>query len=119
MLKLPGLAGSRTGAQRVMHYADNTLAKRAYFAGNQFTAADIMMHFALKLGAPIAAGAEMNVKEILSGEKPYLDAFPNVKDFMQRTAARAAQRAMKRRCRTDRRQCRVIRYSAHNPPSIV
>ncbi|HTO56885.1 MAG TPA: glutathione S-transferase, partial [Pseudomonadales bacterium] len=30
--KLPGLAGSRTGAQRVMHYADNTLAKRPYFA---------------------------------------------------------------------------------------
>ena len=96
MLKLPGLAGSRTGAERVMHYADNTLAKRAYFAGNQFTAADIMMHFALKLGGPIAAGAEMNVKEILSGEKPYYDSFPNVKDFMQRVAARPAfQRAMK------------------------
>ena len=26
--KLPGLAGSRSGAQRVMHYAENTLAKR-------------------------------------------------------------------------------------------
>lgn len=96
MLKLPGLAGSRTGAQRVMHYADNTLAKRPYFAGDQFTAADIMMHFALKLGGPIAAGAEMNVKEILSGEKSYLDPFPNVKGFMQRMAARPAfQRAMK------------------------
>jgi len=94
-MKLPGLAGSRTGSQRIMHYADNTLAKRPYFAGNQFTAADIMMHFALKLGAPIAAGADFNVKEILSGEKQYLEPFPHVKDFVQRMAARPAfQRAM-------------------------
>ena len=68
---LPGLAGSRTGAQRVMHYADNTLAKRPYFAGNPFTAADIMMHFAMKLGAPIAAGAEFNTKELLARKKDY------------------------------------------------
>ena len=95
-MKLPGLAGSRTGAQRVMHYAENTLAKRTYFAGNQFTAADIMMHFALKLGAPIAAGADFNVKAILSGETDYLGALPNVKGFFQRMAARPAfQRAMK------------------------
>ena len=95
-MKLPGLAGSRTGAQRVMHYAENTLAKRTYFAGNQFTAADIMMHFALKLGAPIAAGADFNVKAILSGETDYLGTLPNVKGFIQRMAARPAfQRAMK------------------------
>ena len=95
-IKLPGLAGSRTGSQRVMHYAENTLAKRPYFAGNQFTAADIMMHFALKLGAPIAAGADFNVREILSGEKTYLDQFPAVAAFTQRVTARPAfQRAMK------------------------
>ena len=95
-MKLPGLAGSRSGAQRVMHYAENTLAKRPYFAGNHFTAADIMMQFALKLGGPIASGADFNVKAIISGEKPYFDQFPSVKDFMQRMAARPAfQRAMK------------------------
>lgn len=95
-LKVPGLAGSRTGAQRIMHYAENTLAKRPYFAGERFTAADIMMHFALKLGAPIAAGATFDVKTILSGEKDYLDGFPSVRAFMQRMAARPAfQRAMK------------------------
>ena len=95
-IKLPGLAGSRTGSQRVMHYAENTLAKRPYFAGNQFTAADIMMHFALKLGAPIATGADFNVKTILSGEIDYYRDFPNVKAFMQRVQARPAfQRAMK------------------------
>ena len=95
-LKLPGLAGSRTGSQRVMHYANNTLAKRPYFAGSEFTAADIMMHFALKLGAPIAAGADFNVREILSGERSYLEEFPHVQGFVKRMAARPAfQRAMK------------------------
>jgi glutathione S-transferase len=55
-----------------------------------------MMHFALKLGGPIASGAELNVKEISSGEKPYLDQFPNVKNCMERMAARPAfQRALK------------------------
>lgn len=94
--KLPGLAGSRTGAQRVMHYADNTLAKRPYFAGDRFTAADIMMHFAMKLGAPIAAGAEFNTKELLARKNDYLDDFPNVRQFMQRVESRPAfQRAMK------------------------
>ena len=95
-IKLPGLAGSRTGAQRVMHYAENTLSTRPYFAGDRFTAADIMMHFPLKLGAPVAAGADFSVKDILSGEKDYLGAFPNVRDFMQRISARPAfERAMK------------------------
>ncbi len=93
--KLPGDAGARTGAQRVMHYANNTLAKRPYFAGNNFTAADIMMHFALKLGAPIAAGADFNVREILSGKQDWLESFPNIRSFMARMAARPAfQRAM-------------------------
>ena len=95
-MKLPGLAGSRSGSQRVMHYAENTLTKHPYFAGNQFTAADIMMHFALKLGGPIASGADFNVKAILSGETDYYVEFPKVKDFMQRVQARPAfQRAMK------------------------
>ena len=94
-MKLPGVAGSRSGSQRVMHYAENTLARQPYFAGNAFTAADIMMHFALKLGAPIAAGADFNVRAILSGEHDYLSGFPNVKGFMARMAERPAfQRAM-------------------------
>jgi glutathione S-transferase len=94
-IKLPGLAGSRSGAERIMHYADNTLAKRPYFAGNDFTAADIMMQFALKLGGPVASGADFNVKAIIRGDKPYFDQFPHVKHFMHRMAARPAfQRAM-------------------------
>ena len=97
MPKLPGLAGSRTGTQRVMHFAENTLATRRYFAGDQFTAADIMMHFPLKLGAPLATDTTASMADIQRTDMPYLDAFPNVKRFLGAMAERPAfQRAMKR-----------------------
>jgi glutathione S-transferase len=93
--KVPGLAGSRTGAQRVLHYAENTLAKRPYFAGQQFTAADIMMHFTLKLGAPIASQTPFTIRDIQTLDGPWWDTFPHTKDFMARVMARPAfQRAM-------------------------
>ena len=93
--QLPGLAASRTGSQRILHYCENTLAKRPYFAGDQFTAADIMMHFPLKLGTPAAAQVNANIREIQTQDAPYWDTFPHVKDFMLRMAARPAfQRAM-------------------------
>ncbi len=94
-LEIPGVAGSRTGAQRILHYAENTLAKREYFAGDEFTAADIMMHFPLKLGAPVAAGFEFNIQLMQRTDNAYLDAFPHVKRFLERMAARPAfQRAV-------------------------
>ena len=93
--KLPGVAGSRTGSQRVIHYAENTLAKRPYFAGQDFTAADIMMHFTLKLGVPAAAQVPANITQIQSTDAPYWNDYPHLKDWMQRMAARPAfQRAM-------------------------
>lgn len=93
--KLPGVAGSRSGSQRILHYCENTLAKRPYFAGDQFTAADIMMHFPLKLGAPAAAKATATIADIQTLDGAYWDAFPRCKDFMARMAARPAyQRAM-------------------------
>ena len=92
-MQLPGLAGSRTGAQRVMHYLENTLATRPYFAGRSFTAADIMMHFPIKRGAPVACGAPYGIRDILKTE--FLDHFPRVRDFMERMEARPAyQRAI-------------------------
>ena len=94
--RLPGLAGSRTESQRVMHFADDVLATRRYFAGDSFTAADIMMHFPLKLGAPIATKNKMTVAEINRTDHAYLDVFPNVKRFLVEMSERPAfQRAMK------------------------
>jgi len=79
----------------VLHYAENTLASRPYFAGQTFTAADIMMHFPLKLGAPAAAQVPASIAQIQTLDGAYWDQFPHVKDFMTRMAARPAfQRAM-------------------------
>lgn len=94
--KMPGLAASRTGSERILHYCENTLAKRPYFAGDAFTAADIMMHFPMKLGAPAAAKTAANIAQIQTLDGEYWNAFPRVKDWMARMAARPAfQRAMK------------------------
>lgn len=41
------------GAGRVMAYVEQELSQRPYFAGEAFTAADIMMHFPLKLAVSI------------------------------------------------------------------
>lgn len=93
--KLPGLAGSRSGAERVLHYAENTLAKRPYFAGDRFTAADIMMHFPLKFGAPVATRVTVNIAGMQDTDGPQYEPFPKVRDFMKRMAKRPAfQRAM-------------------------
>lgn len=92
---IPGVAGTRTGAQRVMHYAENTLGQHDYFAGDAFTAADIMMHFPLKFGAPVAAGKTFTIKSWETTDHEWFDDFPNVKDWMHRMAERPAfQRAM-------------------------
>lgn len=47
--KLPGNTGQRTGSQRILHYAESVLSKQPFFGGDRFTAADIMMHFPIKL----------------------------------------------------------------------
>ena len=56
-----------------------------------------MMQFALKLGGPIASGAELQREgDHAAATRPYFDQFPHVKHFMHRMAARPAfQRAMK------------------------
>ena len=76
--QLPGLAGSRTGSQRILHYADNTLAKRRYFAGDDFTAADIIMGFGLTTMRAFA--------------KRELTDHPNIRAYLGRIGERPAYR---------------------------
>jgi glutathione S-transferase len=95
--KLPGVAGSRTESQRVMHFADNVLGKTRYFAGGTFTAADIMMHFPMKMGAAIATKTEAKMPDMYRTDHAYLDHFPNVKRFLVEMHNRPAfQRMMER-----------------------
>jgi glutathione S-transferase len=45
----PVLSSQMGGAQRVLGFTELTLAQQPYFGGQHFTAADIMMHFPMKL----------------------------------------------------------------------
>jgi glutathione S-transferase len=95
--KLPGLAGSRSESERVMYFVENTLAKTRYFAGENFTAADIMMHFPVKMGAALATKTEVKMANLYRVDCGYLEAFPHAKRFLVDMHNRPAfQRAMKR-----------------------
>ncbi|MGD0118015.1 MAG: glutathione binding-like protein [Candidatus Binatus sp.] len=95
--KLPGVAGSRTESERVMYFVENVLAQSRYFAGENFTAADIMMHFPLKMGAALATKNEVKMSDMYRTDNAYLDQFPNVKRFLVDMHARPAfQRAIER-----------------------
>jgi glutathione S-transferase len=74
--KLPGVGGSRTESERVMHFVENALSQSRYFAGDNFTAADIMMHFPLKMGAPLATKSEIKMSDMYRTDLAYLDKFP-------------------------------------------
>lgn len=90
MPALPGLAGSRTQTERVLHFADNVLAARRYFAGERFTAADIMMHFPMKLGVAVAARIPIAIGELYKTDFPHAERFPNVKRWLAEVMARPA-----------------------------
>jgi glutathione S-transferase len=88
--KLPGLAGSRSQSERVMYFADHVLGTRRYFAGDEFTPADIMMHFPMKLGAVTGSNADVAVGELNGTEHAHLERWPNVKRFLKDVTARPA-----------------------------
>ncbi len=84
------------GSRKVLTFAEDTLAKRPYFAGDAFTAADIMMHFPLRL-APLALRRVTSVTPLFHDDRRGLEEFPHVNAFLDRMAARPAfQRAMQR-----------------------
>jgi glutathione S-transferase len=66
------------GFPRVMKYIEHELGERPYFAGDEFSAADIMMHFPLKLA-----------KLLLKG----LSEYPNADAYFRRITERPAFKA--------------------------
>lgn len=81
-------------SKRVLDFAEAALASRPYFAGTNFSAADIMMHFPLRL-APLALQAVTAVTPLFHDDRTGLAHYPNVDAFLDRMAARPAfQRAM-------------------------
>jgi glutathione S-transferase len=84
------------GSRRVLTFAEQALAKHPYFAGEAFTAADILMHFPLRL-APLAMRRVTAVTPLFHDDRRGLEEFPHVNAFLDRMAARPAfQRAMQR-----------------------
>jgi glutathione S-transferase len=95
--KLPGLAGSRSESERVLYLADNALAQSRYFAGDVFTAADIMMHLPLRMGGAVAAKSRSVMADFFNPDGAHFDAWPNVRRFLKDVAERPAyQRAVKK-----------------------
>jgi glutathione S-transferase len=99
--KLPGLAGQRTGSQRVLHYAENVLAKQQFFGGERFTCADIMMNFPIKLAAVVASNEDYTVRMMQDHEQSYLEQLPKVKEWLMRMTERPAFKRAIANCMPD------------------
>lgn len=78
-----------TDGQRAMRFAEDFLAKHPYFAGNEFTAADIMMVF------PISYAIRMNVADPAK--------YPHVAAWQQKVEDRPAFKRMLAIARPDGR----------------
>ncbi len=91
----PDIAYIYVGAsKRVLDFAEAALAGNPYFAGREFTAADIMMHFPVRAaGLVLAPSADLTA--IFKDTRSGLGAYPAINAFLDRIVARPAfQRAM-------------------------
>lgn len=86
-----------TDGQRAMRFAEDFLSKHPYFAGNEFTAADIMMVF------PISYAIRMNVADPAK--------YPNIAAWQKKVEERPAFKRMLAVARPDGRVA--------PPPSLV
>jgi glutathione S-transferase len=79
----PLLPTLRERLDRHLQWVENHLSQATYFAGSEFTAADIMMHF--PFGTTMKAFYNVG-----------LDPYPNIQAWLARISGRAGyQRAMK------------------------
>ena len=79
------------GSKRVLNFAEAHLATRPYFAGQNFTTADIMMHFPLRL-AGLAVQGITTVPPLFHNDRGGFKDHPNVSAFLDRMAERPAYR---------------------------
>ena len=86
----------RTGqSARILAYVDATLAKTPYLAGEAFTAADINMHFSLRIGLSVAAGELAVPSAMLQPSETAYAPYPHLKAYMHRLEARPAFKRMR------------------------
>ena len=81
-------------SKRVLDFAEAALAEKPYFAGEAFTAADIMMHFPLRI-AGLVLEPPTDPTAVFKDSRSGLGNYPNINAFFDRIVARPAfQRAM-------------------------
>jgi glutathione S-transferase len=94
--KNPEVQKRRVGVSaRILKYLDDTLARSPYLAGGEFTAADINMHFAIRIGASIAAGEFGVPSAMLQPSDAAYAPYPHLKAYMDRLEARPAFQRMR------------------------
>jgi len=79
------------GSARVLRFAEDQLGRTTYFAGEAFTAADIMMHFPLRM-AGLATIGVIEVTPLFHDDRRGLAPYPKVNAFLDRIASRPAYR---------------------------
>ena len=81
-------------SRRVLDFAEAALAESPYFAGAEFTAADMMMHFPLR-AAGLVLEPSADLTAIFKDTRSGLGGYPNINAFLDCIVARPAfQRAM-------------------------
>lgn len=94
--KNPDTQRRRTGnAARILRYVDDTLSRSDYLAGEAFSAADINMEFALRIGLSVAAGELGVPSAMLQPTDNAYAPYPNIKAYMDRLADRPAFKRMR------------------------
>jgi glutathione S-transferase len=81
--------GQETDGQRAMRFADDFLAKHAFFGGAEFSAADIMMVF------PVSYAVRMNVADVAK--------YPHIAAWQKKVEDRPAFKRMLGKARPDGR----------------
>ena len=82
------------GSAKVLVYVEDRLSRHPYLAGEMFTAADIQMHFVLRIGLSVAAHRRGVPSLLLQPDEHCFAPFPHLSGYMQRLAARPAFQRM-------------------------
>jgi glutathione S-transferase len=82
------------GSARVLTYVENTLVQRPYLAGQDFTAADIQIHFVLRIGLSAAVNRRGVPSLLLQPDAECYAPYPAISAYMESLAARPAFQRM-------------------------
>jgi glutathione S-transferase len=82
------------GSKRVLDYIEARLGQQPYLAGPDFTAADIQMHFVLRIGLSAAANRRGVPSFLLQPDAECYAPYPNITAYMKRLEARPAFQRM-------------------------